>query len=221
VAVLAIVAALAAWIVLTARPGDPSLYPPPAADVAVSLYLIDNGFHSDVALPRQALMLRPHALARAAAVTSQNPWIVIGWGDAHFYSGTGFSTARARDALRALFWPDNASVVRLEGIARRPDIYYVAGAVKVIRLSPAGVERLLDRADRSLVVGPDGAPVRARTHTDPDEAFFQSGETFSILHLCNHWTAELLNAAGLPTAPVIDTLPAGLKLDLRLRSGVR
>ena len=52
------------------------------------------------------------------------------------------------------------------------------------------------------------------------EAFFKSSEGFSLAHLCNHWTAGLLVAAGLPMTPVLDTLPAGLRLDLRLRSGV-
>ena len=55
---------------------------------------------------------------------------------------------------------------------------------------------------------------------DPDEAFFASVERFSLVHLCNDWTAELLNAAGLPTTPVLDTLPAGLWLDLQLRAGL-
>ena len=50
------------------------------------------------------------------------------------------------------------------------------------------------------------------------QGFFVSGEGFSLVHLCNHWEAELLHAAGLPTTPVLDTLPAGLVLDLKLRS---
>jgi len=65
-----------------------------------------------------------------------------------------------------------------------------------------------------------GAPTMSPIHRDPGEAFFASRERFSLLHLCNHWTAELLNAAGLPVTPVLDTLPAGLGVDLRLRAGV-
>jgi uncharacterized protein (TIGR02117 family) len=216
-----LVVALSACTILGAHPGDPSLYPPSKSAVSVPVYLIDNGFHSDLALSRKVIAAQPHRVGRAAAMTSGDPWIVMGWGDAHFYSRQGPAEARAVDAVRALFWPGNASVVRLEGIPRQPDEYYIAGAVKVIQLSPAGVERLLDRVDRSLAVGPDGGPVRAPANDDPDEAFFKSTETFSLLHLCNHWTSEVLNAAGLPTDEVVDTLPAGLKLDLRLRGGVR
>jgi hypothetical protein len=38
------------------------------------------------------------------------------------------------------------------------------------------------------------------------------------LRLCNHWLADLLDAAGVPTAPVVATLPPGLLADLRWRS---
>ena len=63
-----------------------------------------------------------------------------------------------------------------------------------------------------------GQPVRIAGAAPPDTAFFRSVEPFSLIHLCNHWTAELLNAAGLPTTPVLDTIPAGLRLDLRMRA---
>jgi hypothetical protein len=92
--------------------------------------------------------------------------------------------------------------------------------VRPLVLSPAGLAALLARADRSLMRDPGGAPVIAPIRRVSDEAFFASGERFSVLHLCNHWTAGLLNAAGLPVTPVLDTLPAGLALDLRLRAGV-
>jgi hypothetical protein len=45
-------------------------------------------------------------------------------------------------------------------------------------------------------------------------------ETFNIFNDCNHWVARLLSAAGLPTAPVLATLPQGLLLDLKLRAGL-
>ena len=35
-----------------------------------------------------------------------------------------------------------------------------------------------------------------------DARFFASRETFSILHLCNHWTAGVLNAGGVSVRPV-------------------
>jgi hypothetical protein len=66
-----------------------------------------------------------------------------------------------------------------------------------------------------------GAPVRARARTTPDEAFFDSVEHFSALRLCNHWTSDMLAAAGLPMTPLVDGLAPGLMADLSLRSGAR
>ena len=51
--------------------------------------------------------------------------------------------------------------------------------------------------------------------------FYPANGTFSILKVCNHWIADLLDAAGLPTTPVLATVPAGLMLDLRWRAGLR
>ncbi len=70
------------------------------------------------------------------------------------------------------------------------------------------------------VRGAGGGPVMAPIRREPGEAFFASSESFSLIHLCNHWTADLLHAAGLPVTPVLDVLPVGLALDLDLRAGV-
>jgi hypothetical protein len=124
------------------------------------------------------------------------------------------------DALRALFWPGNPSVVRIGGLPRAPDLVYVKSAVQPIVISRAGLDRLEARADSSLRVGADGRPVPGPRADDADTAFFRSREHFSALHICNHWTSDLLNAAGLPTSPVVDTIPAGLRLDLKVRAGI-
>ena len=87
------------------------------------------------------------------------------------------------------------------------------------RLSAEGFERMLVRMERSMTLA-DGSPVRARAQTTPDEVFFDSVEHFSILRLCNHWTADMLAAGGLPTTPVLDGLAPGLMADLALRAGV-
>uniref|UniRef100_UPI00289E7526 DUF2459 domain-containing protein n=2 Tax=Brevundimonas TaxID=41275 RepID=UPI00289E7526 len=44
-------------------------------------------------------------------------------------------------------------------------------------------------------------PILAAARPGDDARFFVSRETFWIGHLCNHWTAELLSAGGLPVRP--------------------
>jgi len=198
----------------TARPGDRSLSPPPPGE-GVTVYLVDNGFHTDLALPKAVLEGRVSGLAAAAA--TNRPWIMVGWGDARFYMDRSPVAGRLPDGLRALFAPDNPSAVRMDGLARSPDRVY--RSVHPVRLSRAGLARLADRLDRSLLRGPGGGPVPLAAPAEPHAAFFRSTETFALTHLCNHWTADLLAAAGVPVTPVLDTLPAGLGLDLKLRAG--
>ena len=209
-----------AVVMITARPGDRRLYPVLAGAPATTVFLIDNGFHSDLVVPRAAFGTGSRVVREAVAATNDKPWIVIGWGDARFYTEDGFSSARIADALRSLFAPGNPSVVRLEGLARAPDQIWRKGA-RPIHLSNAGLQRLLTHIGQSLVMDGDGHPAPALGAAVDDVRFFRSTESFSLIHLCNHWTALNLNAAGLPVAPVIDTLPAGLVLDLKTRAGLK
>lgn len=206
-------------ILVTSRGGDARLYPAAVGAPRTPIYLIDNGFHSDIALPRQALAGDP-VLARAAAMTTAAPWVLVGWGDERFYTAQGVTLARARDAARALFGPREPAVVHIEGVADQPDMAFVDAHARMIEVSDQGLARMTARIDRSLARGSDGGPVRLAAPVGVDEAFFLSGERFDWSHVCNHWTAEALNAAGLPVSLALDTLPAGLRLDLAIRSGV-
>jgi uncharacterized protein (TIGR02117 family) len=208
--VFLILAALA-----TAKPGDAHLYPPKAGD-AVTIYLVDNGDHTDLAIPRGELLAHGGPSGAATASMTTAPWVMAGWGDERFYEAEGPFLDRIPDGLRALFAPHNSAVVHLQGVSQRPDLAFDDGVHRIV-LSRAGLAAMLGRMDASFRLGPDGEPIVSPAARSPNERFFKSVETFSFLHLCNHWTAELLNAAGLPVTPVLDTLPIGLVLDLRLR----
>ncbi len=196
----------------TARPGDRTLYPSRYGQVPVSIFLIDNGWHTDIALPAGPLGKTGGQTAAAAREVTPNGWVLVGWGDAVFYKGHGLTGARVLDGFRAALKPGNPAVVRLTGIGQAPDILYDGRAVE-LQLSQESFNLMVGRIDRSLgaraerVAGPDKA----------DIAYFASTERFSILHLCNHWTAEVLNAGGIGVTPVLDTTTMGLKFDLWLR----
>lgn len=210
-----VVVALLALTLATARRGDRTLYPPRPGD-AQAVWLIDNGFHTDLAIPRAAIVAHGGPLAEAAEATSADPWIMIGWGDAKFYISTVPVRDRLGDVVRAALG-GRPTTVHLEGVPQRPDLAF-RGNVGRILLSSAGLAAMLARVDRSFALK-GRAPVRLPAR-GPNEAFFASVESFDLSHMCNHWTAGLLAAAGIPTTPVLDTVPAGLRLDLKLRGGL-
>src|ERR1700722_4457574 len=98
-------AALAVLVLLltlaTARGGDPALYPAPAGQ-AVTIYLVDNGWHGDLAVPTDAIEAHGGALAAAVRETSSDPWTLIGWGDGRFYEASTSALSRVPDGLAAL-----------------------------------------------------------------------------------------------------------------------
>ncbi|MDP2765600.1 MAG: DUF2459 domain-containing protein, partial [Brevundimonas sp.] len=68
------------------------------------------------------------------------------------------------------------------------------------RLSSAGFEAMAAHVESSLDLANGRARVAA-ARTGDDARFFASHEHFWIGRLCNHWSAGVLNAAGLPIRP--------------------
>lgn len=212
--------ALCVWalaIIVTARPGDKALYP--AADKGVTIYVLNNGFHSDIVLPADRVMARGGVLAEAGKAGGGRKWLVYGWGDKGFYTAKGVSFARMLDGLRALFRPGNPSVIRVYGVDASPERAFVEPIASPVVISEAGFAALAQSLETSFV-SEGGKPVVADI-AKPDDMFFTSHEHFSIVRLCNNWTSDQLAAAGLPMTPMIDGLAPLLALDLDVRSGVR
>ena len=198
--IAALVGLIAALWTLT-RPGDPALYPPRAGEASVTVYLLDNGFHTDLAAPRAALMAGGGPLAEATASLAPGDWVLVGWGDAVFYVDQSPISGRLPDGARAFFRPGNASVVMLDPEAGDPARRFRAEDRQVLRLSSAGMAALRARVQASLAIDAAGRPVLTAARPGDDARFFASRETFWIGHLCSHWTADLLSAAGLDVRP--------------------
>ncbi|MBU2379706.1 MAG: DUF2459 domain-containing protein [Alphaproteobacteria bacterium] len=193
---LGLVAALWTWTL----PGDRSLYPG-REQGGVTVHVLNNGFHTDLAVPRAALEAGGGPLAEASGSVGPGDWILIGWGDAKFFVDTSPMEGRLPDGLRAFFRPGNASVVMLDPETGDPAARFPPDSRRTLTLSPRAFAGLRGRVEGSLsLVG--GRP-RLSTARDGDGAhFFASREHFWIGYLCNNWTARVLNAAGLPVRPM-------------------
>ncbi|HZV85568.1 MAG TPA: DUF2459 domain-containing protein [Brevundimonas sp.] len=196
-AALATVAALWTWT----APADPELWPALPGEPAVEVHLLDNGFHTDLAVPRAALVSRRGPLAEAVESLAPGDWILIGWGDAKFYVDQSPIGDRLPDGARAFFRPGNASVVMLDPAQRDPRSAFAPERRRTFRLSAAGFDAMADHIEESLTLTNGRARIAAARAGD-DARFFASREHFWIGRLCNHWSAGVLNAAGLPVRPL-------------------
>lgn len=192
-ALIGAVAALLTWT----KPGDAT---PTGAPDTLVVQVLDNGFHTDLAVPREALVRRGGPLARAVAGLAPGDWILIGWGDAKFYVDQSPISDRLPDGARAFLHPRNRSVLMLDPQSVDPRLTYGEDSA-ALTLTYSRFDRLAARVEASLDLS-DGAPRIAAARPGDDARFFASRETFSILHLCNHWTAGVLNAGGVSVRPV-------------------
>lgn len=226
VVVAGVVAALAIALVATDLPGDAALYPAKPGTPIITVYVVSNGFHTGLAIPRSALVGEQSAAHEAAlaAVTQRfalYDFLEFGWGEERFYRGTpNIAAFQWRSALRALFW-ENQTVVQVVGLSQPPSVVFAGATLIRIDLSAAGFGRLAARLDESFGRGPDGAPIEIAPGLYGPSLFYRAIGQTGIFNVCNNWIGRLLNAAGLADQPLLSTTAAGLFADLRFRSRVR
>jgi uncharacterized protein (TIGR02117 family) len=222
-----ILGALVIAIVATARPGDAALYPPAAGAPSIQILISHNGYHSGVLVPREAVAALAGRSGYGAliAVTTRFAayrWIEIGRGEEAFYREVptpGAAVLHPGVALRALFRPSNAAVLHVVG-AYDPRLAFPDAHLAALDLSEPGFARLVARLDASFARDDSGLPQDLGPGLYGPSRFYRAVGTFNAVHVCTRWVADLLDAAGVPTAPVLAVMPQGLFLDLAVRSGL-
>ena len=210
----------------SARPANPALWPPRPDAPAINIAVTSNGYHAGLVLPRAAIaeLASRRGYAALTAVTQRFAafgWIEFGWGDREFYrSVPTVGDLSIALALRALFLPGNATVLHVVGFNGDPAQVYPDNDTMRVPLSREGFDRMLAALDTTFAPPQAGALPDLGRGLYGSSLFYPANGRFSILHVCNHWVDALLGAAGLPTAPVLATLPAGLMLNLRWRAGL-
>jgi len=220
-------ALLAAAAVLTARSGNPQIYPPPAGIPAVDVFIVSHGYHAGIVLPRAATAdiagtVGHHALIAVTSRFGVYPWIEIGWGDEGFYTSVPtIGSLTVPLALRALFRPGNPSVVHVVGVAQHPRQTFPNSDIVRLRLSDAGFAQLLRRLDATFARDQSGLAEPMGPGLYGASLFYRAVGAFHLFNVCNHWIADLLDAAGVPTARLLATVPSGLLFDLARRGGAQ
>ena len=195
---LAALLGLAAGVWTWVRPGAAFDGPP-----SVEVHVLDNGFHTDLAVRRDALEARTGPLADAVRALPPGRWVRLGWGDARFFVDQSPIHERLPDGARAFFARGNPSVVMLDPEDVDPRRY--ADRRVTLALSDAAFDALAARVEGALALS-DGRARLTQARPGAGARFYAGRETFSVLRLCNHWTAEVLNAGGVTTRPAASIL---------------
>jgi uncharacterized protein (TIGR02117 family) len=164
-----------------------------AAPRTQAMYLISNGWHTEVVLPANEITGRLAVFRKQFAGAR---FLVFGWGERAFYMA-GHPTSG--EAMRALF--PAPSVLLVMGLARMPRQAFAASVrVSAIRISRIGIARLSRYIWSYAKQRRDGKPRRLSAGPSAASAFYASTGTYDAFHTCNTWTAEALHVAGEPVS---------------------
>ncbi|HZB63591.1 MAG TPA: DUF2459 domain-containing protein, partial [Microvirga sp.] len=205
-------------------PGDPRLFP--AGRDGLEVALVSNGYHAGLALPRGQVANLARARGWPALVSVSTrfrhyEWIEVGWGDAAFYRSTPTTDDLQWGlAWRALSGQGAGTALHVVGVEGELERAFPAASLVRIRLSPEGFARLGLKLEESFAPDSSQRPQELGPGLYGPSLFYKATGRFNLFRVCNHWIADLLDAAGVPTTPLLAVLPAGLLADLKWRSGL-
>jgi hypothetical protein len=163
---------------------------------AEALYVVRRGWHVDVGFA--AADLRP-PLERLTTRFPGVRYLFFGFGDRRYLT----SAHRGAPELLAALWPGNGLILAT-GLTATPAQAF--GSAHVIRLEVTAeqLRAAQDFAWSSLDGTADASDAAAAPEPIdvagpyPGSAYYAARPTYSALHTCNTWAAELLRSAGFP-----------------------
>ena len=166
-------------------------------DEGVTIYLANNGIHSDIVMPAKAegLDWTPYVpKSDFAAADPQAKWVAFGSGEQRVY----LETPRWRDITPRTIWSALTGGKRVMHVEWVSNPAYVDRA---IRLRPEEYRRLWTAIRADFEVGRDGRPVRIdHPGYGRSDAFYWATGRFHALRTCNSWSADRLRIAGVKTS---------------------
>ena len=167
----------------------------------IKIYVVGNGWHAGLLLPAAPInALVPGLQTRFPKADSYE----IGWGDSGFYQA---KEVTAGLALQALF-ASKGALLHVVGVSAPAQDFSTDVNVAAVCVSPDAYHRMAQRIAQTFALGNDGRPVSIGPGIYGDSQFYKANGEYSLLNTCNRWTAEVLQAGGLPMSPQI-SLTAG------------
>ena len=163
----------------------------------VTVYLADNGVHSDIVMPAKAQGLDWTPFVPKSDFAAPNPdagWVAFGSGEERVY----LHTPRWSDITPGTIWS------ALTGGKRVMHVEWVSNPAyldRAIRLRPEEYRRLWAAIRADFLIDEKGRPKRVNHpgYGRSDAFYWASGE-FNGLKTCNTWAASRLRLAGVKTS---------------------
>jgi hypothetical protein len=176
-----------------------------AAPVGPVVWVLDHGWHTDIAL-RPADLDGPLAAWAGRWVGAEA--LVFGFGKRSYLLAV--AGAPAEYLLGAIPGP---GAIEAKGLSVTPPVAY-PGRTTVVALPPGGAARLSAFLWGSLRRDAADQPVPALPAPLRGSLFLESSHGYSLAHTCNTWTAAALQAAGLPVTDRGVVLASGVLAQL-------
>lgn len=181
-------------IVMPACCGRPGYRPEPAAAARIAtVYVIDRGWHTDIGLGAGDV----HGpLATLEADFPGVRYLVFGFGDRAYL----LSPYRSAIDMIAALVPGRGAML-VTALRAPPAAAFGASHVVALGVTAGGLDRLNAFIWKDMSRAGRGPAVRIAAGPYPGSAFYAATATYDAFHTCNTWTAEALQAAGLPVSP--------------------
>lgn len=188
---------------------------PPVVSLGINnpiIYVTSNNWHTSLTLRTDEL---PASLRSKLQRFDAFPWLEIGWGEEAFYRAPEVTAGLLVKAALA----SEGSVMHVRGLTVEPLTHYVEYDVSVyrVKLSEEGLRRLALHIESAIIIDDQGQASDAGAGHDLDSRFIHAHGRYSVLHTCNHWTADALRAGGLPITPVYSFAADNVEFQLRQR----
>jgi uncharacterized protein (TIGR02117 family) len=174
-----------------------SVAPPPPLnrlEATRTVYVVENGWHTDIVLARADLP--PNRLAEAADFPEAT-FLEFGWGNRDYYPAPHPSFTMA---LKAALTPTPA-VLQVVGLHQPLQQSYSEVQVLSVVLTAAGFDRMTAGIDADFERPFGGRAPAIGPGLYPDSRFYRARGHFHLFNNCNTWVAKKLAAAGLPLSP--------------------
>jgi len=159
-----------------------------------TVYLADNGVHTDLIMPVEAQGLDWAPLLPKSDFAATDPnarWIAFGAGEQHVY----LNTPTWWDLTPRTIW---SALIGGPQVIHAEYVTSPAYAAREIRLRPEEYRRLWAAIRAGFALDERGRPVRiAHPGYGPADAFYRASGRASMVTTCNSWMADRLRLAGI------------------------